>query len=338
MNKKTVLFLFGGESPEHEVSLSSAKNVYDAIDKEKYDLQLVSISKEGVWRRVDGVREANEQDEVAVVSLEKKSFLFGTVEVKPDVILPILHGENGEDGVIQALAKLLHIPIAGPSLESAVITMDKDVTKNLLSVADIPVVDWIVIRQSLISPSYEEVVEQLGSSVLFVKPSGTGSSVGVSKVSDKDTFEKALETAFSFDRKVIVEAAVEKAREIEVAVLGNQNPEATLPGEIIPGEEFYSYDDKYSDSSEATVKVPAELPDNRIIEIQRLAIEAYKAVEGWGMARVDFFLTEEGKLYVNELNSIPGFTNISMYPKLWENSGLTYSELIDKLLLLALDT
>jgi len=332
MNQKTVLLLFGGESPEHDVSLSSAKNVFKALNKKSYQIELVCISKEGVWQQVDSVREATQYDSPIVVKLGERKFSANGKEITPDVILPILHGENGEDGAPQALAKLLHIPIAGPSLISAVIAMDKDITKKLLTIAELPVVDWVVVRQSFHLPSYKAISEHVKSQKLFVKPARTGSSVGVSKVHDESEFKAAINTAFSYDNKVIVEAAIEEARELEVAVIGNDKPQATLPGEIIPGEEFYSYDDKYSDTSEALVRIPADISKEVAEEIRQLALNSYKATEGWGMARIDFFLTKTGEIYINEINTIPGFTNISMYPKLWDHEGLNYSALLDKLI------
>jgi len=336
MAKIHVLLLFGGESPEHEVSISSAKNVYDAIDKQKYITQLCYITSEGIWHAVDSVRKAIASDVTLSAALGEKSFLVGNKKIKPDVILPILHGQNGEDGSVQALAQLLHIPIAGPSLLSAVVAMDKDITKKLLTAADLPVVDWIVIHKTSSYPSYETITKHLGDN-LFVKPVGTGSSVGVSKVLSGADYDKAIRLAFSHGEKIIIESAVENAREIEVAIIGNQQPQASIPGEIVPGQEFYSYEDKYDDSSQAAVKVPAELDEATQGTIKRMALRAYKAAEGHGMARIDFFLTQDGKIYLNEINTIPGFTNISMYPKLWRHSGLEYPELIDKLIQLALE-
>ncbi len=336
MNKKTALLLFGGESPEHDVSLNSAKNVFDALDKDKYHIELICISKEGIWRYVDSVREATEGDDLITISLGEKKFITENKDIKPDVLLPILHGENGEDGAPQALAKLLHIPMAGPSLMGAVIAMDKDITKKLLTIAELPVVDWVVVKKSFHLPSYKAICEHVKSEKLFVKPAGTGSSVGVTKVHDESEFESAMQTAFSYDNKVIIEAAIEDARELEVAVIGNDKPQATLPGEVIPGEEFYSYEDKYSDTSEASVKIPADISQKIAQEVRQLALNAYRATEGHGMARIDFFLKDSGDIYINEINTIPGFTNISMYPKLWDHEGVRYSALLDKLIEYAL--
>lgn len=213
--------------------------------------------------------------------------------------------------------------------------MDKDITKKLLTAADLPVVDWIVLHKTTSYPSYELITKHLGE-VFFVKPASAGSSVGVSKVTSQQEYNQAISLAFNYSEKIIMESAISEAREIEVAVIGNEQPQATEPGEIIPGQEFYSYEDKYDDASQATVKVPAELDKVTAESIKKMALQAYKATEGHGMARVDFFLTHSGKIYINEINAIPGFTNISMYPKMWQHSGLEYTELIDKLLQLAL--
>lgn len=336
MKKLKLLLLFGGESPEHEVSLTSAKNVYTAIDKRKYAIILCYIDTKGIWYIVDGVRKARSRDPKLRAALGEKKFYAGTKEIKPDVILPILHGQNGEDGTVQGLAKLLHIPIAGPSLVSSVVTMDKDITKKQLTAANLPVVDWIAVHGESNRPAYKDVAKNLGET-LFLKPAHAGSSIGVSKVSSLAEYNAAMHLAFSYDKKVIIESAILEAREIEVAVIGNRQSEATVPGEIIPSEEFYSHDDKYGSASLALVKIPAELDDFTEESIRKMALHAYRAIEGHGMARIDFFLTKDGQIYINEINTIPGFTNVSMYPKLWQYMGLEYSKLIDRLIQFALE-
>lgn len=336
MKKIKVLLLFGGESPEHEVSMVSAKNVYRAIDKQKYQVFLCYIDKKGTWHEVDAIRPTHKGDKRLSAGLGNKVFYVGSHEITPDVILPILHGQNGEDGTIQGFANLMHIPIAGPSLVSSVVAMDKDITKKLLTTARLPVVDWVIVHKSLHYPAYDVVARQLGD-VLFVKPASTGSSVGVSKVRTPAEYDKAVRLAFEYGDKIIIESAINEAREIEVAVIGNSTPKATAAGEIIPGQDFYSYDDKYDDTSSALVKVPADLSKTSSDEIKRMSLQAYKAIEGHGMARIDFFLTGDGKIYINEVNTIPGFTDISMYPKLWQHMGLEYTDLIDRLLQFALE-
>jgi D-alanine-D-alanine ligase len=336
MKKTKVLLLFGGESPEHEVSLASAKNVYAAIDKKKYDVSLAYIDQKGVWYGVDDIRKSQNGDLSLRAALGEKTFYSGPKKIKPDVILPILHGQNGEDGTVQGFAELMHTPMAGPSLVSSVTTMDKDIAKKLLTAANLPVVDWVVIHKATSYPSYEVVTKHLGKA-LFIKPASTGSSVGVSKVSSSIDYDPAIQLAFRYSKKIVVEKAVSEAREIEVAVIGNDNPKVTAPGEIIPGQEFYNFNDKYGDASAAVIQVPAQLGKHVADEIQHMALQAYKATEGHGMARVDFFLSNTGQIYINEINTIPGFTNISMYPKLWQHAGLSYAKLIEILIDLGLE-
>ena len=330
--KLSVLLLFGGESSEHEVSLTSAGNVYDALDKEKYDVLLGYISKDGkTWKLVESF---DVLDGPALVpQLGQKAFQIGNDSTEIDVIFPVLHGAHGEDGDIQGLARLLHIPCVGPSLIGAAVTMDKDVAKRLFKESNIPVVDWIASHTSEAMPSYEEVRQRLGD-VVFVKPANAGSSVGVSKAKDEMSYNEAVRLAREHDVLILIEKAV-KGREIELAVLGNEKPEVTIPGEIIPGEEFYSYDDKYSEESASEARIPAELSPETIKQLQMYAKKAYIATRGQGMARVDFFVDENENIFLNEINSIPGFTNISMYPKLWQHDGKTYAGLIDELIALA---
>lgn len=338
MTKHTVLLVYGGESSEHEVSIKSALNVYAALDNQKYNVELCYIDKSGRWWSVDSVGDSHVGRPQLVPALGQKQFLTlpDKHSIKPDVILPILHGKNGEDGTIQGVAQMLHIPYAGPSLLSAAVTMDKEITKNLLLQAGIPVVPWLVWLTSESMPKYDDFRGKLGLP-MFVKPANAGSSVGVSKVAKESDWKKALESAAEHDSKVIVEMAVD-AREIELSVLGNANPKVSGAGEIVPGAEFYSYDDKYAADSKSEVRIPADLPTKTIEKLQKYALTGFKATAGAGMARVDFFVDKNtGEIYLNELNSIPGFTNISMYPKLWHEAGLSYGELIDKLIELALE-
>ncbi len=336
MKQPKILLLFGGESPEHEVSMISARNVYKAIDKKKYYVNLCYIDKNGLWWLVDSIRPAAKNDKKLQPVLGEGKFQASSGTLQPDVLLPVLHGQNGEDGTIQGLARLLHIPIAGPSLTSSVVSMDKDITKKLLTAADLPVTDWIALPKGRTYPPYKLVIGHLGET-LFVKPATAGSSIGVSKVSSPGGYDKAVRQAFEHSRKIIIESAVLGAREIEVAVLGNARPKVTAPGEIIPGEEFYSYDDKYAEASGALVKIPADLDEEAAEAVKKMALQAYRATDGYGMARIDFFLTHDKKIFINEINAIPGFTDISMYPKLWQHEGLSYAGLIDKLLQLALE-
>lgn len=316
------------------MSLVSARNVFDALDKDKYQITLCYITREGRWVLIDDMDHLDSDNELRPLLGQAALETSMGARVSPDVVLPILHGAHGEDGDVQGLARLLHIPFVGPSLIGAAMTMDKDVTKRLLRDAGVPVVDWLTWHTSDPAPSYEQVCEQLGDAV-FVKPANAGSSVGVNKALDATKFQAALQAAAEHDSMVLIERAV-VAREIELAVLGNEHPEVTLPGEIVPGAEFYSYEDKYAASSAAVAHIPAELDPGTRDTLAKYALTSYRATRGHGMARIDFFVTKDNEIYLNEINSIPGFTNISMYPKLWQHEGMSYAELLDQLISLAL--
>lgn len=331
-----ILLLFGGESSEHEVSIASAHNVYAALDEHKYEVSLCYITRDGKWLLVESIDDISSDRELMPVLGQQKLITTDGAEVTPDVIIPVLHGPFGEDGIVQGLGKLLHIPMMGPSLIGAAITMDKDVAKRLFREAGIPVVDWMTWQTSDPRPMYDNVVAKLGSP-FFVKPTNAGSSVGVSKVSSEADYDAALETAAKHDKLVTIERGVVNIREIEVGVLGNHRVEATDPGEVVAGKEFYDYEDKYDSSSAAQIIIPAELDAETAETIRHYAIKAYQLTRGWGMARVDFFV-ENGDVYLNEINSIPGFTNSSMYSRLWKNNGLSYPELLDRLITLARET
>ncbi len=309
MNKKLkVAVLFGGKSAEHEVSMQSAKNVVASLDTNKCDVVEVMIDKDGNWQK-------DLLDDV-------------------DVVFPVLHGPYGEDGSMQGFLKINNLPFVGPGVLGSAIGMDKDVSKRLMRDAGLPISDFLVFYKGD-DVAFESIKNKLGLP-FFIKPANLGSSVGVSKVHGEEEFEKAVTEAFHYDTKIIIEAFI-KAREIECSVLGNDNPIASVPGEIVASHEFYDYDAKYLDEHGAELKIPAVLSDEKIKEVQGLAIKTFKVLCLEGMARVDFFLTPEGKFFVNEANTIPGFTNISMYPKLWEASGISYSDLVDKLIDLAIE-
>lgn len=338
MNKLHVLLAFGGESTEHEVSISSAHNVYAALDDKKYDVSLCYIDKVGRWWLVDSIRGDYVGRPQLVPRLGQRAFwVHGTDKVlRPDVLLPILHGANGEDGSVQGLSQLLHMPCVGPSVLSAAITMNKDITKRLLRDAGVPVVPWLCLEKSAPRPHFANVQAKLGGEV-FVKPAASGSSVGVHKVSNGHELVTALSDAFRYDDIVLIESAID-AQEIEVGVLGNDSPIVTGLGEIVPGDTFYSYNDKYSDTSTAALSIPAEVEPSVAERIRVYALTGYRATVGHGMARIDFFIDKgSGEIYLNEINSIPGFTNISMYPKLWHAAGISYGDLIDKLIGYALE-
>lgn len=347
-NKKIkVGIIFGGKSAEHEVSLQSAKNVIDALDKNKYEPILIGIDKNGGWHKNSSdfllnaenpkLIKLNKANNTAVLPADSTKKLVtlengGTSSI--DVVFPILHGPLGEDGTMQGLLKLAGIPFVGSSVLGSAVGMDKDVMKRLLSQAGILNAKSLTFNFNE-KVSFKKVKAELGLP-LFIKPANLGSSIGVSKAKSESEFKKAVKEAFEFDTKIIIEEFI-KGREIEVAVLGNENPIASVAGEIIPTGEFYSYEAKYIDENGAGLELPANLPKTKLKELQGIAIKAFKTLSLEGMSRVDFFLTNKGKIYLNEVNTIPGFTKISMYPKLWEASGIPYTKLIDKLIGLAIE-
>jgi D-alanine-D-alanine ligase len=339
MNRIRVLLLFGGESPEHDVSIASARNVYAALDDRKYDMLLGYITRAGHWHVVEDIEVLEGTHKNLLPVLGGKHFVIepGNHSIVPDVILPILHGPNGEDGSVQGLAQLLHIPIAGCGIIGSAICMDKEVAKRLLKAAGLPVADYIVHHRQDALPPFSHITLQLGNPV-FVKPADMGSSVGVSKVYNESQFSEAMTEAHKHSRKVLIEQAI-NGREIECSVLGNDAPEASGVGEIKPAETegFYSYQAKYSPSSQTELIIPAALPEDTAQKVRQHALSAYRALECRGLARVDFFVLEDGTPIINELNTLPGFTNISMYPKLWRVAGLGYGQLLDKLISLALE-
>lgn len=351
MRKKIrVAILFGGKSAEHEVSLQSAKNIIDAIDKEKYDVVLVGIDKQGRWLLNDKSTYLLNADNPKLISLNKSNrelaVLPGSEEKQlvtltheesigtVDVVFPVLHGTYGEDGTMQGMLKMMDIPFVGAGVLGSAVGMDKDVMKRLLRDVGIPVAKFVTFTRN-VTMDFQKVEKELGLP-LFVKPANLGSSVGVYKVHMKDEFEKAVKNAFQYDSKILIEQYIE-GREIEVSVLGNENPIVSVPGEIIPQHEFYSYEAKYIDEKGALLKVPADVSPDIVKEIQNLAIKTFKTLCCEGMARVDCFLTRDNKIFINEINTIPGFTKISMYPRLWEASGISYAELIDRLIQLAIE-
>lgn len=352
MKKINVGILFGGKSTEHEVSLQSAKNIIDALDKEKYDITLIGIDKTGQWHLHDKSQfllNCNDPKYIALSKTDKNVVLAPGNENQQlfriantgagssvDVVFPVLHGPFGEDGTVQGLLKLANIPFVGAGVLGSAVGMDKDVAKRLLRDAGIPIAKFLVFHKwDEAKPDFAEVSRYLGLP-LFIKPANAGSSVGVSKVKDEAQFNAAVAKAFAFDNKILIEEFIE-GREVECAVLGNEAPIASKVGEIIAQQEFYSYEAKYIDENGAILEIPAKIPDETMAKIQAAAIKAFQALCCEGMARVDFFLTRDNRVVVNEINTIPGFTKISMYPKLWEISGISYSALIDRLIQLALD-
>jgi D-alanine-D-alanine ligase len=334
MNKRIkVAILFGGRSTEHEVSIRSAKNVYEVIDQNKFEPILIGIDKNGTWLNSAQSKIMMQKGKAP----KAKPDLMPKIDLKKiDVVFPVLHGACGEDGTMQGFLKLVGLPYVGPSLLGSSMGMDKDVTKRILKEAGIKVSSGVVVEKHETEKiNFAKIKKEFGLP-LFVKPANAGSSVGVSKVRNEKEFNVALSTAFRFDTKVLIEEAI-VGREIECAVLGNENPIAAIPGEIIPGEEFYSYDDKYASTSTSVAQIPANIPTKVFEQVQKTAVVAYKALELEGMTRVDFFYTKSGKLLINEVNTIPGFTSISMYPKMWEASGVSFAELVTKLITFAIE-
>lgn len=336
MQKTRVAIIFGGKSSEHEISIKSARNIFEALDCTKYDPILIGIGKNGEWYRQAEIKKIDSKNSVRLVSVGNKVQLVGDGIVKQDidVAFPILHGTNGEDGTIQGLLKLANVPFVGAGVIGAAVGMDKDVMKRLLRDAKIPIAKFLVFRKNE-KISFEKVKKSL-SLPFFVKPANNGSSVGVSKVKSEKEFDRAIREAFKFDKKIIIEEAI-SGREIECSVLGNDNPVASIPGEILTKHEFYSYEAKYLDENGTRTEIPAKLTKIQVKRIQELAIQTFKVLECEGMGRVDMFLDKRGKILVNEINTIPGFTNISMYPAMWQASGMSYSKLIDKLIKLAIE-
>lgn len=348
MNKLNVCVVFGGVSSEHSVSLVSATTVIDSLDKSKYNVHMIGITKDGEWRYFnDDVSEVINFDKNfdkynrAIISPDRADrgiIVFGengVEKISVDVAVPAMHGRNGEDGTMQGLFELAGIPYVGPGVLGSAICMDKCVAKIMFREAGIPQAKWVEVRTdaegNYDTSKIDEIEEQLGYPC-FVKPSNAGSSVGISKAANRKELEEGLAVAAPHDRKILVEEAV-NAREIETAVMGNDDPVcAETAGEIVPAVEFYDYDAKYADEN-SKLLMPAPITDEELTKIREYAIKAYKICECKGLSRVDFFMDKvTGEIKLNEINTLPGFTSISMYPKLWEKSGVPKSELLDRLI------
>ena len=352
MSKIRVAVLFGGVSSEHEISLKSATNVIQNLPKDKYEVVPVGITKKGRWLFYPGdVKnialgqwDANPDCTPAVIlpdpmykgimKIENDSFSF----TKIDAVFPVLHGKNGEDGTVQGLLELAQIPYVGCGVLASAVCMDKEFTHIVLNNAGINTAKYRIVRSSDLG-SLDEICSDIGSDLgfpVYVKPANGGSSIGVNRAEDPETLKDAVKLAFAHDSKVIVEETI-TGREIECAVMGNDNPFASTVGEIMPADDkFYDYDAKYVLGS-TVLGIPADVPDEVSKEIRETAVKAFRAVNGSGLSRVDFFYADSGKVYINEINTLPGFTAISMYPKLMENIGISYSELLDRLVKLSLE-
>jgi D-alanine-D-alanine ligase len=356
-SKINIGVLYGGRSGEHDVSLCSAASVFSALDRNKYEVTAIGIARDGHWYVQDNPKVITDKDFGRKLALKKRGMWLvnhfeqknklhlydlknKNKEVVIDVVFPVLHGTFGEDGTLQGLLELAMVPYVGADVTGSAVGMDKDIAKRLLKEAGIPVVPSLTINKQQWKDNPKLIIrsalDKLGLPV-FVKPVCTGSSVGVEKVKKKELLAKAIKFAFQFDTRVMIEKAID-CREIECAVLGNEKSAGSVLGEIIPNHEFYSYEAKYIDPHGAALKIPAEINKALSVKIRKLAVEGYMALGCSSMARVDFFLDKKtNKFYLNEINTLPGFTSISMYPKLWEVTGLKYSDLLDKLITLALD-
>lgn len=353
MRKLNVCVLFGGISPEHEVSLRSAESVLNNMDSEKYNIFPVGITKEGDWILYGGTdyaqlptgqwRECPDNRPAIISPIRGQGLVIfdedGLNREKIDVVFPVLHGENGEDGAMQGLLQMAGIPYVGPHVSASAVAMDKTLTKLVADNANIPQAAWLLVRNSSLLNRIDEVIATIEARFaypVFVKPAGTGSSVGVSKAATREKLREALLQAGVYDEKILVEEFID-GHEVEVAVLGNASPVASVVGEIDAGADFYDYEAKYvSDTSVAYI--PARIPEEVAEELREKAIKVYRAIGCRGLSRVDFFVTREGNRVVfNEINTLPGFTSISMYPKLFAASGIPYGELIDQLLHFAME-
>ena len=354
--KLKVGIIFGGRSGEHEVSFCSASSIIKAIDKDKYTVVPIGITKEGRWisprdselalqsGKIEGKNTVillNDSFSKSLVCIDNNQRLDKSSALeKLDVIFPVLHGPYGEDGTVQGLLELANIPYVGAGVAASAISMDKDLMKIIFQQKNLPILKWMTIKRKEWQKDKEKILSLIQNGFgypLFVKPTNLGSSVGITKVHKKEELEKAIDLASSYDRKILIEKGLEEVREIECGVLGNDEPRASVVGEVKPAGEFYDYDSKYIDK-ETQLIIPADLPDAVSQEVQRIALRAFKAVDAAGMARVDFFVSKkENKIYLSEINTIPGFTSVSMYPRLWEASGISYPELIDRLIQLALE-
>jgi D-alanine-D-alanine ligase len=355
--RRRVVLLFGGRSAEHEVSVISARSVFEALDPRRYEVIAIGVTRDGRWQLMPNgppalpaggtpsqlpyVRRAAGEE----IALDQEPGAHALVapdgsRTEIDVVFPVMHGPYGEDGSVQGFLEMAGVPYVGSGVLGSALGMDKAVQKVLFAAAGIPVVDHEVLFEREWEEDPEAVearAEHLGMP-LFVKPAALGSSVGVTKVRAPEDLRAALEEAFRYGRKAILEEAIEDGRELECAVLGNDEPVASTAGEIVPrGHEFYDYDAKYLDEHGAELIVPADITTETLEDVQRLSIAAFRTIDAAGLARVDLFLTSGGRLFVNELNTIPGFTSISMYPKLWEASGVPYTDLVDRLIDLAIE-
>ncbi|NCU17538.1 D-alanine--D-alanine ligase [Pallidibacillus pasinlerensis] len=344
--KRKLFLLYGGKSAEHQVSIRTAFAVMQALDFDKYEVTPVYITEEGQWVKREALENPVKQLNDLIVKPTKEEqnslTLFNNSAIisndEPPVIFPLLHGTNGEDGTVQGLLEVLNLPYVGNGVLASSAGMDKVIMKNIFAQAGLKQVDYVSALRHEWEQDKEKVYRRVEESLTypcFVKPANLGSSVGINKCNDRTELEDAFVEAFQFDRKIIIEQGIE-AREIEIGVLGNDEPQCSVVGEIVPKAEFYDYKAKYEDGNTALI-IPADIPEETYETIKEMAIQAFKALDCSGLVRADFFVTKDGEVYINEVNTMPGFTPVSMFPLLWKHSGLEYSQLIDRLVELGLE-
>lgn len=343
MDKKKIGIIFGGKSGEHEVSLLSAASVIRAIDKEKFELHYIGITRQGRWMEVPKIlgRDINGERDITADIIEKgswekaaKEFNPGELKGRIDFALPVMHGPYCEDGKIQGLFEMLDIPYGGCGVLASAVAMDKALSKKIFEMEGLPVCRYELLTRRDVKGSLDAAAQRIEKSLgypCFVKPANMGSSVGVSKAADRQQLKEALNLALEYDKRIIVEEFID-CREIETAVLGNDSPQAAAVGEILPSAEFYDYNAKYCDGGASKLCIPADISEEAATRIREMALKAYMAIDGEGFARVDFFIDKKtGKIYLNEINTIPGFTKYSMFPLLWEAAGVKYGKTIERI-------
>lgn len=334
-----IFLIYGGKSAEHEVSIVSAYNIVKEINFEQHTVKPIYITREGKWVKGDDLKTAehiNSQIDM-IVSEDQPAFDFNELRQEDAVAFPVLHGPNGEDGTVQGLFEVLDVPYVGCGVLASSTGMDKIISKALFEHAGIPQLPYVPVNQKRWKLDQDEVIQSIESELsypMYVKPANMGSSVGISEAKDQNELRQAIVLAFEFDHRVVVEQGV-IAREIEISILGNEDVNTSIPGELVKDIQFYDYESKYENNN-VTLQIPANVDNNIITKLKDYAAKAFLAIDGSGLTRADFFVTENNEIYINEVNTFPGFTPISMYPKLWENTGLSYHDLIEELIQLGI--
>lgn len=334
-----IFLVYGGKSAEHDVSLMSAFSIIKEVYYEYYEVIPVYITREGNWLKGKSVTDASQVESAEDMKIQEAGTPLNFAELQEEnvIVFPVLHGPNGEDGTVQGLFEVLNVPYVGAGVLASAAGMDKVISKVLFADAGLPQLPYEVVKVTDWKVEPEEVVKTIEESLgfpAFVKPANLGSSVGISEAKNKTALKEAIDLAFEYDHRVVVEKGV-KAREIEVAVLGNEDVNTSVPGELVKQQEFYDYEEKYI-NNDVTLQIPAELPEETIRQLRQYAAKAFLAIDGSGLTRADFFITDDNDIYINEINTFPGFTPYSMYPKLWDETGLTYGDLIEELIQLGL--